>query len=91
MPPPPWSNPCGGGIPLPGADLRMLHSPLDDPRPFPAAHWQWRAICRLLPLQCVSGWNDLPDSFQLMCPTMHLGEEKQGMLIIPGPLQITLP
>lgn len=76
------------GIPIPGTEVTAL----------PLLGWILSAfqqltpravVRRLPPLQC--GWNDLPDSFQLLCPTLCLGEEKWETPTIPGPHLITLP
>lgn len=75
---------------IPGAEVKTLHLP-----------WRWSSfpsssalevvvICRVLPLQCIC-LEYLPASSQLMCPTLHLGEEKWGDADIFRPSQITLP
>lgn len=72
MPPLPQNNP-DRDPPIHGVEVKVLHLPEMAPHFFPAAQ-QFAGCCPCNACGC----NDLPYSFQLLCLTMALNEEKRG-------------
>lgn len=66
-----------GTPPIHDVEVRVLHLPETAPHFFPAAHSQRQRFAGYCPCSA-SGCYDLPHSFQLMCLTMPLNEEKWG-------------